>query len=185
MSANSGHFRERAHATSRALFRARCDPEKVTGSKQFGMLYENCPIEFDSLSEFTQEEIRSQIGHQCSSEREAERTLRSYVRDLAKTPRLHLRNSHVRYAVSTLDHFRFLVSIGVEIVDVKHAILFASLSPESQALHPYRRTMGDLLERREAMQREKAELERVEPRTEEIQRQIDLLTTLIFLTKIR
>jgi len=148
------------------------------------MLYENSPIDFDSLSEFTKDEIKRQIKVQCASEKEAEKTLKTYKRDLAKTPRLHLRNSHTRYAISTIDHFRFLVSIGVEILDVKHVILFASLSPESQAVHPYRRTMGDLLENRESMQRKKAELEKLE-KTPEIERQIDLLTTLIFLAKIR
>lgn len=149
------------------------------------MLYENCPIEFDSLSEFTQGEICKQIRLQCASEKEAEKTLKSYKRDLSKTPRLHLRNGHVRYAVSTIDHFQFLVSIGVEILEVKHAILFASLSKESQAIHPYRRTMGDLLEKRERMQRKKAELEKLEEKSQDVERQIDLLTTLIFLAKIR
>lgn len=168
-----------------SLFRAKCDPVKVTGSTQFGMLYENCPIEFDSLSEFTQEEIKRQIRLQSATEKDAEKTLKSYRRDLSKTARLHLRNSHRQYAVSTIDHFRFLVSIGVEIVDVKHVVLFASLSPESQAIHPYRRTMGDLLENRESMQRKKARLEKLDERTPEIERQIDLLTTLIFLAKIR
>jgi hypothetical protein len=149
------------------------------------MLYENCPIEFDELTEYTQEEIRRQIRLQSRTEAEAARTLTAYKRDLAKTPRLHLRNSHKRYAVSTIDHFRFLVNVGVEITDVKHVILFASLSPESQSLHPYRRTMGDLLENRESMQRRKAELEAIPDKTPETAREIGLLTTLIFLAKIR
>jgi hypothetical protein len=149
------------------------------------MLYENCPIEYDSLTEFTKDEISRLVALQSSSNKEAKATLEKYKRELAKSSRLHLRNSHVKYAVSTIDHFRFLVSIGVEIVEVKHAILFASLTPESQAAHPYRRTVGDLLERRETMQKRKAELEKVTERTEEMQRQIDLLTTTIFLAKIR
>ena len=149
------------------------------------MLYDNCPCDYDSLSEFTKKEIEKIMRLECPIDAKVQSMLVKYKKELATTNRLHLRSNHVQYSVSTLDHFRFLVSIGMEIVDIRHAILFASLTPEGQSLHPFRQTIGDLLGKREAMQREKERLCAQEELSGEELRRVDLLTTLAFLAKIR
>lgn len=156
------------------------------GTKQFGMLYESSPIEYDrDLSEFTKAEITHLIGLQSSSEADVQATLDRYKKEMAKTSRLHLRNAHSKYAVSTIEHFRFLVSIGCEIECVPHAVLFATMTAESQRIHPYRKTIGGMLAARESMQKAIAELEQLEAPSSEQENRIALLKTLAFLAKIR
>lgn len=108
-----------------------------------------------------------------------------YYESLKKTDRLHLRNSHTRWVTLTLEHARYLRSIGCEILDVAHAVLFASLTKASQDVHPYRNAIRSMLTRREDMQRELAALKALPERTAEQERQASLCTSLIFLAKIR
>jgi len=155
------------------------------GTGQFGMLYESSAIKFEDLTEYTRSEVEKLIRLQTSDEKRVQSCMARYKADLAKTRRLHLRSSHSRYAVCTIDHFRFLVSIGCEITSVKHVVLFASMSDESQRLHPYRTSVQRMLEAREDMQREKACLAALESRTRDQETRLHLLTTLAFLAKIR
>jgi len=72
----------------------------------------------------------------------------------------------------------------MEVESVRHCILFASLTPAAQAAHPYKRALGDLLGKREAMQRERASLLALAERTPEQDLRVDLLESLNFLAKI-
>ena len=148
------------------------------------MLYDTNPITWESLSEYTRGEIEKVLRMQTPTEQAFKTKLEKYKVELAKTNRLHLRNNHVGFATSTLCHYRYLCSIGVKIECVKHVILFASLTPESQAVHPFRVGLGNLLKRREDMQMERAKLENMGEKTKETSERIELLTSLIFLAKI-
>ena len=138
----------------------------------------------DMLSPYTLSQIERIALLQTPDPEEARRVLDKFYESLKTTRRLHMRNSHSRWVTVTLDHARFLKSIGCEITDVAHVVLFASLTSESQSAHPYRRTIESLLQRREDYQRELKRLkEELSPSQEQIRR-MALLKTLIFLAKI-
>ena len=171
--------------TGFAVIKASYDCARHLGTEQFGFLVESSPITKDMLSPWTQTEIQRVARLQTSDEAHAAEIVRKFYKSLETTRRLHMRNKHTRWVTITLDHARFLKSIGVEIEAVAHVVLFASLTRESQSAHPYRTTIEKLLRGREDMQRELAELRKVKDPTPTQIRRMALLKTLIFVFKIR
>lgn len=155
------------------------------GTEQFGFLVENSAITKEMLSPFTLSELKRAALLSTSDDAEATKIVDRYLRTLPKTKRLHMRNQHSRWVTVTLDHARFLKSIGVKIEAVAHAVLFASLSAESQRLHPYRSRIESMLRMREDQQRDIAKLKTLMFPTREQLRLLSFKKTLAFLTKIR
>ena len=155
------------------------------GTSQFGFLVENSAVTRDMLSPFTISELKRSAKLSTADADEAERIVERYLDSLPRTKRLHMRNAHSRWVTVTIDHARFLKSIGVEIEGVAHAILFASLSAESQSLHPYRSKIENMLRAREDLQRELKVLKSLAFPTREQLRLMALKKTLAFLLKIR
>ena len=171
--------------TGFAVIKASYDCKRHLGTSQFGFLVEASAITKDMLSPWTVGEIERVARLQTSDPNEATITLGKFYESLKKIRRLHMRNAHSRWVTITLDHARFLRSIGVEIEEVAHVVLFASLTRESQSAHPYRTTIERLLRGREDLQRELAALKRAASPTQEQKRRMTLLKTLIFVMKIR
>lgn len=165
--------------------RASFDCRRHMGTEQFGFLVENSAITKDMLSPFTLSEMKKAALLSTSDEAEAAKIVEKYLRLLPKTKRLHMRNEHSRWVTVTLDHARFLKSIGVKIEKVAHAVLFASLSSESQRVHPYRTRIERMLRMREDQQRDIARLKTLMFPTMEQLRLMSFKKTLAFLTKIR
>ncbi len=159
--------------------------EKKFGTSQYGFLVEASAITEDMLSDYTKSEIERIARLQTPREERARVVVDKYYESLKKNRRLHLRNEHSRWVTITLDHLRFLVSIGAKILGVAHVVLFASLTPESQRLHPYRARIESLLRRREDVQREAAGIKRLVFPTKEQLNRGSFLKCLAFLTKIR
>ncbi len=164
--------------------RLKLDAEKVFKTSQFGFLTESSPITEDMLSDYTKSEIERVTRMQTTDEAKARKIVDKYYESLKKVRRLHLRNEHSRWVTLTLDHLRFLRSIGCEVLGVAHVVLFASLSPESQRLHPYRVRIESLLRRREDVQRELAQIKSLFFPTKEQLRRASYLKCIAFLTKI-
>lgn len=139
----------------------------------------------EMLTPYTISQIERIARLQTPDEDDARKVLDKFYSSLSDIRRLHMRNSHSRWVTVTLDHARFLKSIGCEITDVAHIVLFSSLTRESQKQHPYRNTIESLLQRREDYQRELKILKSLEMPTEEEKKRMALLKTLIFLAKIR
>ncbi len=165
--------------------RASFDCFKHLKTRQYGFLVESSAVTRDMLSPFTVSELHRVARLRTADDAGAAKVVEKYLDSLPKTRRLHMRNEHSRWVTVTLDHARYLRSIGAEIKQVSHAVLFASLSDASQRLHPYRRGIQNLLEQRENFQKELAALKRLIFPTREQLRHMALLKTLAFLTKIR
>ena len=165
--------------------RASFDAFKHTGSEQFGYLVEASPLTEDDISPYTKSEIeRTLLLHTRDPDLRA-KMLRSYYRDLRKTDRLHLRNRHRKWVTVTLEHARFLKKIGCRIDGVAHVVLYASLTQASHSEHPYRKTIQQMLAKREDLQREMAAIKELKEPTAADSRRADLCKALIYLTKIR
>lgn len=176
---------DRSTLTGFAVIKASYDCVRHLGTNQFGFLAESSAITKDMLSPWTQAELERVARLQTRDEERARDLVAKFYKTLPTTRRLHLRNKHTRWVAVTLDHARFLKGIGVEIEEVAHVVLFASLTRESQDLHPYRTTIEKLLRNREDLQRELAALKKIPEPTEEQKRRMTLLKTLIFVLKIR
>lgn len=154
------------------------------GTEQFGFLVENSAITRDMLSPFTLAELKRSALLSTSDAAEANKIVERYLNTLPKTKRLHMRNAHSRWVTVTLDHLRFLKSIGVSIDGLAHVVLFSTLSADSQRLHPYRSRIENMLRSREDLQRDLARLKSLIFPTREQLRTASLKKTLAFLTKI-
>lgn len=171
--------------TGFAVIKAKFDAKRHLGTEQFGFLVEASAITKDMLTPYTLGQIERIARLQTPDPEEVERVLSKFYESLKNIRRLHMRNSHSRWVTVTLDHARFLKFIGCEITDVAHVVLFASLTNESQKLHPYRRTIENLLQRREDYQRELKTLKIMHSPGVDERKRMELLKTLIFLAKIR
>jgi len=171
---------KRKHSFCRASF----DSKRHLKTEQFGFLVESSPITKEMLSPFTLSELKRIAMLRTPDEAEVDKLLEKYYKSLKRTRRLHMRNEHSRWVTVTLDHARFLRSIGCKIEGVAHAVLFASLSPKSQQLHPFRSEIESLLRRREDLQREIARFKQLVFPTEEQLRRLSYMKTMAFLAKI-
>jgi hypothetical protein len=170
--------------TGFAVIKASYDPVKHLKTGQFGFMVESSAITKDMLSPWTRAEIQRVARLQTSDSAEAEAMVSKFYDSLPSTRRLHMRNSHSRWVTVTLDHLRFLRSIGGVIEAVAHVILFASLTRESQREHPHRAQIEVLLRRRQDLQLELTTLKKLANPTSDELRRMSLLKTLIFLAKI-